>query len=236
MADIQENKQPEKELPEVFKQVVMPEFGFNKTLEESGISFHKFEQTFYDKETDDKRLPWQKVRDKALFSLKHEIEFYSLKDDEDEASSNYKSKQMKQDEYRRKKIEAGKKGMEKRWGKHKKGDNAVTNLLITKNNSSSPSSSSIAYSSNKEIYTSFNKFWEVYPHKVGKKPAKKAWGKIKPDDGLVENILSAVKKQKQKKQWQHKQFIPYPSTWLNQERWKDEVEDVSSFRETLDSI
>ena len=143
---------------------------------------------------------------------------------------------IKQDEYRRKKIEAGKKGMEKRWGKHKKGDNAVTNLLITKNNSSSPSSSSIAYSSNKEIYTSFNKFWEVYPHKVGKKPAKKAWGKIKPDDGLVENILSAVKKQKQKKQWQQKQFIPYPSTWLNQERWKDEVEDASSFRETLDSI
>ena len=71
---------------------------------------------------------------------------------------------------------------------------------------------------------------------MGKKPAKKAWVKIKPDDGLVENILSAVEKQKQRKQWQQKQFIPYPSTWLNQERWKDEVEDVSSFRETLDSI
>ena len=69
---------------------------------------------------------------------------------------------IKQDEYRRKKIEAGKKGMEKRWGKHKKGDNAVTNLLITKNNSSSPSSSSIAYSSNKEIWTVLGLGFVIY--------------------------------------------------------------------------
>jgi len=141
---------------------------------------------------------------------------------------------IKQEEYRKKKSVAGKKGMKKRWSKHPKVDNTVKDMLITKNNSSF--SSSIAYSSNKDIYTSFEKFWEVYPRKIGKKPAKLAWEKIKPDDGLLEKILLAVEKQKQTKQWQQKHFIPYPSTWLNQERWKDEVEDASSFRETLESI
>ena len=141
---------------------------------------------------------------------------------------------MKQGEYRRKKSEAGKKAMTKRWDKHQKRDNTAKDLLITKNNSSS--SSSIAHCGDKDIYTSFEKFWDVYPHKVGKKPAKLVWGKIKPDDGLLEKILSAVEKHKQSRQWQQKQFIPNPSTWLNQERWKDEVEDASSFRETLESI
>ena len=141
---------------------------------------------------------------------------------------------MKQEEYRKKKSVAGKKGMEKRWGKHPKVDNTDTKLLLTKNNSSF--TSSIAYSSNKDIYTSFEQFWEAYPRKVGKKTAKISWGKIKPDDGLLEKILIAVEKQKKSKQWQQTQFIPNPSTWLNQERWKDEVEDASSFRESLESI
>ena len=141
---------------------------------------------------------------------------------------------IKQEEYRKKKSVAGKKGMEKRWGKYPKVDNTVIDLLLTKNNSSF--TSSIAYSSNKDIYTSFEQFWEAYPRKVGKKTAKISWGKIKPDDGLLEKILIAVEKQKKSKQWQQTQFIPNPSTWLNQERWKDEVEGSSSFRETLESI
>ena len=119
-------------------------------------------------------------------------------------------------------------------GKYPKVDNTVIDLLLTKNNSSF--TSSIAYSSNKDIYTSFEQFWEAYPRKVGKKTAKISWGKIKPDDGLLEKILIAVEKQKKSKQWQQTQFIPNPSTWLNQERWKDEVEGSSSFRETLESI
>ena len=141
---------------------------------------------------------------------------------------------IKQFHYRKKKSEAGKKGMAKRWGKDSKVDNTVIDLLKTKNNSSFPSS--IPYSSNKDIYTSFEQFWEAYPRKVGKKTAKILWEKINFDDGLLEKILLAVEKQKKSKQWEQKQFIPHPSTWLKQERWKDEVEDASSFRESLESI
>ena len=143
---------------------------------------------------------------------------------------------MKQEEHRRKKSDAGKKGMKKRWDKHQEKDNTVKDSLITKDNSSSSSTYSSSYSSNIDIYSSFDKFWKAYPRKIGKKPAKVAWEKIKPSNGLIEKILSAIENQKQSKAWQQKQFIPHPTSWLNQERWKDEVENTSSYRDTLESM
>jgi len=71
----------------------------------------------------------------------------------------------------------------------------------------------------------FAEFWAAYPLKVGKKAAVKAWGKITPDAALHEQILSAVEQQKQGDQWKRDngQYIPHPTTWLNQGRWDDEV-------------
>ena len=141
---------------------------------------------------------------------------------------------LKQEEYRLKKSIAGKIGMEKRWSESGNNHNTVKEVLITKNNSSSSTSSSIAHSS--DIYTSsFKKFWENYPRKVGKKKAMQAWNKIKQDDGSIERILEALKEQKETKQWQSNRFIPHPSTWLNQERWNDELESDSLIEE-LESI
>jgi uncharacterized protein YdaU (DUF1376 family) len=141
---------------------------------------------------------------------------------------------LKQEEYRLKKSISGKKGMEKRWSKSGNNYNTVTDVLITKNNSSSSTSSSIPHSS--DIYTSsFNEFWELYPRKVGKKKAIEAWNKIKQDDGSIERILEALKEQKETKQWQNHRFIPHPATWLNQERWNDEVE-FEYLLEELDDI
>lgn len=71
---------------------------------------------------------------------------------------------------------------------------------------------------------SFDRFWSVYPRKIGKGAAKKAWIKLKPwkTGDLVEIILSAI--EAQKPHWKDPQFIPHPATWLNQERWADSVE------------
>lgn len=71
----------------------------------------------------------------------------------------------------------------------------------------------------------FERFWEAYPRKVGKQAALKAWKKLAPDDNLTEKILSAVAAQKHCQQWTKDcgQFIPHPTTWLNQGRWEDEV-------------
>lgn len=74
----------------------------------------------------------------------------------------------------------------------------------------------------------FEKFWNCYPRKVGKGSARKAWAKIKLENGLFEKILSAVEQQKVTDQWQKDggQFIPHPATWLNAERWMDEKPEV----------
>ena len=72
----------------------------------------------------------------------------------------------------------------------------------------------------------FERFWAVYPKRAGKKEAQKAWNKMKPDSDLVDKILTAVEQQKKSSQWtrDNGQYIPYPATWLNQNRWEDELE------------
>jgi uncharacterized protein YdaU (DUF1376 family) len=67
----------------------------------------------------------------------------------------------------------------------------------------------------------FETFWKIYPKKVSKENAKKAWIKIKPNDDLVVKITKAVKDQKLSDREQ--QFIPHAATWLNNKRWEDEI-------------
>lgn len=71
----------------------------------------------------------------------------------------------------------------------------------------------------------FDKFWQAYPKKVSKKQAQKSWKKINPSLELFEKILKALEMVKQTEQWKkdNGKFIPYPATWLNQERWTDEI-------------
>ena len=70
---------------------------------------------------------------------------------------------------------------------------------------------------------SFNEFWNAYPRKVNKKEAKQKWFKAKLPDLPI--ILKALENQKQTESWQKNEgkYIPHPTTWLNQERWNDEV-------------
>lgn len=76
----------------------------------------------------------------------------------------------------------------------------------------------------KEQEEKFSKFWEAYPRKEGRKVAAQRWEKIKPDDALFDQIMEAIERQK-KATWKDKEvkFIPHPSTWLNQERWTDQI-------------
>ena len=70
----------------------------------------------------------------------------------------------------------------------------------------------------------FQEFWKVYPKKIGKGAALKAWKKLKPSRELQTRMSSAIADQRQSDQWRKGdgQFIPNPSTWLNQGRWDDE--------------
>lgn len=72
----------------------------------------------------------------------------------------------------------------------------------------------------------FDRFWDAYPRKVAKKVAQQAWLKLKIKEDLFVEIMNAIEKQKKSKQWKKDggEFIPHPSTWLNQERWTDELQ------------
>ena len=75
--------------------------------------------------------------------------------------------------------------------------------------------------------SAFDAFWKAYPKKTGKEAAKKSFARAKADIGTM---LSALEVQKQSEQWtkNNGQFIPNPTTWLNQGRWEDEVQTQSS--------
>ena len=81
--------------------------------------------------------------------------------------------------------------------------------------------------------SAFERFWSVYPKKVGKAAALKAFAKVKvPTDRLVD----ALEKQTKSDQWRRDngRFIPNPATWLNQGRWDDEP-IVSDYQPSFDT-
>lgn len=82
----------------------------------------------------------------------------------------------------------------------------------------------------------FDKFWQAYPKKVSKKQAQKSWKKINPSLELFEKILKALEIVKQTGQWNtdNGKFIPYPATWLNQERWTDEIKMMQDIKPVIE--
>lgn len=85
--------------------------------------------------------------------------------------------------------------------------------------------------------TAFNEFWSAYPKKVNKKGCYKSFCKIKNLKDEMPLILEALERFKASKGWQkdNGQFIPHPTTWINQERWKDEqIETREDKLKTID--
>jgi hypothetical protein len=69
----------------------------------------------------------------------------------------------------------------------------------------------------------FDQLWSLYPRKVGKGQARKAFkaaSKKKDFYDLLPKLMDYV----QTLEGKDKQFIPHLATWLNGERWEDEVE------------
>lgn len=72
----------------------------------------------------------------------------------------------------------------------------------------------------------FEKFYKMYPKKVKKQNVKKWFEKNKPSNELFSSMLSSLEQFRASAEWQKDggQYIPYPSSWLNQKRWEDEFE------------
>ena len=71
----------------------------------------------------------------------------------------------------------------------------------------------------------FDRFWALYPRKVGKSAAEKAWAKIKVTADLFDLMAKSLAAWTVSTDWTKDggQFIPHASTWLNGKRWEDEL-------------
>lgn len=75
------------------------------------------------------------------------------------------------------------------------------------------------------VNAQFERFWVVYPRKVGKDAARREFHRLAPDNDLIDRMLAAIEQQRASAQWLKDggQFIPHPRTWLHQGRWADEL-------------
>jgi uncharacterized protein YdaU (DUF1376 family) len=113
------------------------------------------------------------------------------------------------------KIEKASKAAKIRWGKQTECER-IPDAMQTNNHKP------LTKNHKPDYDIQFDAFWIMYPKKVGKEAARKAWLKNKPD---IDSVIKAIQWQEVSSQWK-KGFIPNPSTYINQHRWLDEPEKV----------
>jgi len=111
----------------------------------------------------------------------------------------------------------------------------IEQLDVQKLNTNNNNINNNKYNTNKEYKENyikerwqeqFEEFWKVYPKKQNKKKTEQWFKKYKPPENLFKTIINKVEKFKETKDWQKEngKYIPMATTWLNGERWNDEVE------------
>lgn len=188
-----------------------------------------------------KHLPYDvDVINRALEEL---IEFDVIQLGGDNGDRLSQKRMVKDAQLSQKRAEAGKKGGTARVKKNSsvasdfaqaktqanseneiESENEINNI----NNNTKKNSKSDAQK--ERVKKQFAEFWSEYPRKVAKAKAEKAWESVKPTDEVFEKIMQAVRRQKTSEQWRkdNGQYIPHPTTWLNQRRWEDEIDILSS--------
>lgn len=79
-----------------------------------------------------------------------------------------------------------------------------------------------------DVSAMFDVFWQQYPKKVAKAEAQKSFAKLKPDRLVLQAMVDALDWQRDTDGWRKNagQFVPNPTTWLNQRRWEDDKPEV----------
>jgi hypothetical protein len=73
----------------------------------------------------------------------------------------------------------------------------------------------------------FEEFWAIYPRKVGKIDAQKAYEKAILLT-TIDKIRVAAQSLAARSKTMEPQYIPHPATWLNQGRWDDQPVAIAS--------
>lgn len=82
----------------------------------------------------------------------------------------------------------------------------------------------VSKSSNDDHFR-FEEFYLAYPRKAARAQALKAWNKLKPDETLINLILADISKRITAGEFdmEDKVHIAHPATYLNGQRWNDEI-------------
>ena len=91
-----------------------------------------------------------------------------------------------------------------------------------KNNISCNENSIIEVLDQKEMW--FESFWEIYPKHQDKKKAKQKFLKLCTDKKKYQEIMQGLRNVLPVWAKKDNKYIPVPTTWLNGERWNDEVD------------
>lgn len=83
---------------------------------------------------------------------------------------------------------------------------------------------------NENINIDFSVFWDLYDKKLGaKEKCKKKWNKLSNE--IRQKIIDTLPAFKMS--IKDKQFQPYPESYLNQERWNDEIKITEEVKFTF---
>lgn len=110
----------------------------------------------------------------------------------------------------------------------------ATKYINNNNNNTNQINTSCEEDDDKITLSHFNEFWILYPRKAEKGGAFTKWktlcNKPKKDRPAWRTIKRAILRQIESERWQEsKEFIPLPTTWLNQSRWLDDPAEMRSF-------
>ena len=95
---------------------------------------------------------------------------------------------------------------------------------VINNNNKNYSAIDIARKQNDDA---FDEFWRGYPIKKNKVRSKKIWDREKFASIVTLICCDVLTRMKHEPQWQQKQFIPHPATYLGNKLWTDEVTEAS---------
>lgn len=89
------------------------------------------------------------------------------------------------------------------------------------NNNNTSSRARLAHPLNNPMFAAF---WQAYPRKIGKGAARTAFDRSRKLADANDIIQAAVVYSQHCRETQTEpRFIPHATTWLNQERWEDDL-------------
>jgi hypothetical protein len=75
----------------------------------------------------------------------------------------------------------------------------------------------------------FEQFWKLYPRRVAKKAAEKAFARALKAVA-VETLIAGAQSYARRMEGTEPEFVAHASSWLNGERWADEPEIAGTWQ------